>query len=888
MLFTDIESSTSMLERLGERYLDVLAEHDRLLREAIAACGGSEARRAGDSFFAVFSRPEDAVECARRMQVTLEAGAWPERQPPRVRIGIHTGAPHSVNGEFEGIDVHRAARVMAVAHGGQVLLTEGVTPGLDSSVDVLDLGYHRLKDLSAPEHLFQLLGDGLAREFPALRSMNRSNLPIPASPLVDRVSEVEGALALLSRPEVRLLTLTGPGGVGKTRLAIEVAAQAVSQYRGGVWYVPLALIADPALLVSHIAAVLEVEPVAGEPLERSLCAALAERELLLVLDNLEHLVAAAGVVAEVLASAPEVKVLCTSRELLRIGGEHRMDVPPLAPVHASELFLQRALAVHPELIVTEEDRAAIERICARLDGLPLAVELAAGRIAAFGPRMLDARLTKRLALPAGPRDLPARQRTLRATIDWSYQLLVGPERDLLAALAPFIGGVRLETAESILGSEAVDGLISLSEKNLVRRREDSDSEPRFWMLETIREFAAEQSVANGTAEAAADQHAEYFFALAEAAAAELVGPEQLRWLNRLEDDYPNLRAALAHLRETSPSRAVRMAGALGWFWDTRGYPPEVVRQLTDVLATAPADSPARAGALFWAARFVTILGDPGTSRGMLLEALPLLGEGEERLVVLTLSFLAMTAYALGDHPTGTAYHRQSIAAGRSSGDDWALGVALQNCAATEPHYAPDPPNTRDIEKGIAMFEEALTLLRRAGEPRIIAQATRNLATFVIDTGDLDYAQQLIEEALALSRELRFPMNVVASLINRAVISLARGEQRSASRDLGEAIQIGLGSDIEEEVNLLSTTAILAAMRGEVAHAAMLWAATDQMRRRIRYRERPAVKGLRAKWQEQEQADVPDRTVWDAAWHAGAGMTIDDAVALAATVAMRDL
>jgi tetratricopeptide (TPR) repeat protein len=363
----------------------------------------------------------------------------------------------------------------------------------------------------------------------------------------------------------------------------------------------------------------------------------------------------------------------------------------------------------------------------------------------------------------------------------------------------------------------------------------------------------------------------------------LVGPDQLSWLNRLDADHPNLRAALRHLRETAPPRAVRMTGYLGWFWDTRGYPPEVLRQLSDVLATAAPDSPSRGGPLFWAGRFAWMLGDAAAGRRLLLEALPLVDEGEERLAVLILSHLAMADYALGDRARGAAYHRQSIAAARASGDNWALGVALQNCAATAPHYAAYPPTAQDIERAIAMFEEALAFLRPVGEPRTIALATRNLAAFVTDAGDLTYAEQLIEEALAVSRELQFPMNIVAALINRALISLQRGDQRSASDDLGEAIQTGLGSDVEEELKLLSATAILAAMRGEATEAAKLWAAADHARGRIGFREQEAVARMRATWQQQAQAEVGDSGAWEAAWQTGSGLTIHDALALAARI-----
>jgi predicted ATPase/class 3 adenylate cyclase len=560
LLFTDIQGSTRMLDRLGERYRDLLAEHHRVMREAIVGAGGREVDTAGDSFFAVFARAGDAVQCAQRAQRALAEREWPGGEAPPVRMGIHTGAPEIHDGDFVGLDVHRAARVMAVAFGGQVLLTEETRRALGSLVELRDLGYHRLKDLPAPERLFQLLTPGLESEFPLLRSLNRSNLPTPASPLIDRQEEVARAIGLLTRPEVRLLTLLGAGGAGKTRLAIEVAGEAVSHYRDGVWILPLAPIPDAALMISELARVLEIEPSAAEPLDRTVIAALSGRELLLVLDNFEHLLDGAGLVADLLASAPEVDVLSTSREPLRIRGEQRMDVAPLALDDACELFLARALEVRPELSLQDEDRTAVERLCVRLDGLPLALELAAARVAVFGPRALEARLAERLTLPEGPRDLPERQRTLRATIEWSYRLLEPAEQRLFRALAPFTGGVRIDSTESIWGPDATVALISLAEKSLLRRREDADGEPRFWMLETVREFARGQAEATSTAVSAAETHAQYFLLLAEQAAPHLIGKEQHTWLDRLEQDNANLRGALEHLTEYAPEQAVWMAG----------------------------------------------------------------------------------------------------------------------------------------------------------------------------------------------------------------------------------------------------------------------------------------------------------------------------------------
>ena len=454
LLFTDIEGSTRLLDRLGDRYGDLLRVHHRVVREAIAAAGGRAEDCAGDSFFAVFSRAAEAVECAQRAQWALTSAEWPGGAAPRVRMGIHTGTPEVQDGDYVGLDVHRAARVMAVAYGGQVLLTEEARRSCGCEIEVRDLGYHRLKDLRAPEHILQLVVPGVENRFPALHSLNRSNLPTPANALVGRRAEVTTALGLLAEGDGRLVTLLGPGGVGKTRLGLEVAAEAATGYRDGVWLEALATIPDRARMVSELARLLEVDPVPGQLLEQTMCAAVSERELLLVLDNFEHVLDAADVVADLLAAAPGIVVLATSREPLRVRGEQRMQVSPLRLEDAAELFLARARAARPELSLDEEDRAAVERICARLDGLPLALELAAARVAVFSPSRLEARLAERLAVPAGSRDLPERQQTLGATIDWSYQLLKPEERELFASLSPFIGGVRVDSAEALWG---VDG-----------------------------------------------------------------------------------------------------------------------------------------------------------------------------------------------------------------------------------------------------------------------------------------------------------------------------------------------------------------------------------------------------------------------------------------------
>jgi predicted ATPase/class 3 adenylate cyclase len=876
LLFTDIQGSTRLLDRLGDRYRDLLAEHHRVMREAIAGAGGREVDTAGDSFFVAFTRAGEAVECALSAQRALARCEWPGGEVVRVRMGIHTGAPEARDdGGFVGVDVHRAARVMAVAVGGQVLLTQEARVALGPLAEVRDLGYHRLKDLPAPERLFQLLAEGLESDFPPLRSLNRSNLPTPSSPLIDRQDEVGRAMGLLAGPEVRLVTLLGAGGAGKTRLAIEVAGEAAGRYRDGVWIVPLAPIPDATLMVSELARVLEVEPSAGEPLERTVIGALAERELLLVLDNFEHLLDAAGMVADVLASAPRVDVLSTSREPLRIRGEQRMDVPPLPLDHACELFLARALEVRPELSLEHEDRLAVERLCARLDGLPLALELAAARIAVFAPRALEARLAERLALPEGPRDLPERQRTLRATIDWSYRLLEPSEQTLFQALAPFTGGVRVDSAESIWGLDAVGALISLAEKSLLRRREDADGEPRFWMLETVREFAVEQAIASNSHLDAGETHAEYFLALTDEAAPHQIGREQRSWFDRLERDHANLRVALEYLTEHAPAKAVRMAGNLVWFWEIRGYTPEAERRIRDALAAAPADSPRRAQALLHVGRFVLLLGGEFVDAEPLLqEALSLArDEADERVAINAMSHLGWAAEAAGDQQRAMDFKAQALAAARSGEDDWILALALNNHA--------DSSKRTDVRTARAFFEEALLIRRRIGEPRAIALTASNLAGLVLDAGEIDYADTLSDEALTAARNLDYKGMIAAVLSTRAIISLIRNDIQSAGAQIREGIEMARDAHtLDEAATLLSAAGTLAAKQTEPLTAATLWSASEEAHSRGVIEEAQAAATLRAQSQPDTRAATPDQTTWDEAWKTGAELSLDDALALA--------
>ncbi len=880
LLFTDIEGSTAILDRLGDAYAGLLDDHHRLTRAALRASGGREVSVSGDSFFAVFPSPSAAVECVIAAQLAFAEHAWPDGLSLRVRMGIHSGRVIEQDGSYAGMDVHRAARVMAVAHGGQVLLTESARTGLDTRVQLRDLGYHRLKDLPAPEHLFQIVAPGLRAEFPPLRSLNLSNLTTPANPLVGRRDEVAKALELLRRPDIRVLTLLGPGGVGKTRLALEIAAEAATRYQDGVWIAALGAIPAADLVMSELCRVLRLEASSATAPEQALAEALQHRDLLLVLDNFEHVIDAATSISELLSIAPNLHVLATSREALRINGEHRLEVPPLPLDDATELFRQRAVAVRPELRLVNGDVGAVERICSRLDGLPLALELAAARAAILTPTALEERLAQLLDLPEGGRDLPARQRTLRATIEWSYRLLDPGERRLLQLISPFIGGVRIESAESVSGlapAEVLEGLASLRDKSLLRVREDPDGQPRFWMLETIRAFALEAAVADGSMSHAAERHAEHLLALAEAAGPELSTGQARAALDRLDSEYANLRAALDHLERHAPERALRIASALADYWFIRGHAIEGYQRLTSILEATAGDSSVPASALWYASRLACATGQASAAEPPLREAITRAREAHDTpLLARCLSTLAVVEQMLRRPESSLeALHREAIGLAREAGDDWTLSRTLAN-SATRFHIQGDLARARPV------YEEALTVVRRCEGPWGIASIACNLAEVTIDEGDLEQAEELIAEALENAREINYRAIVASSLVTRALLLLYRSEIDAAAEQLWAAIEpTSAASDFETMPVLLSAAAAVAAARGDPLRAATMWAASDSMLAWLARREMPTAALLRAQWLPRARAVAPDARSWAEAWAAGADLAVPQALILAA-------
>jgi len=562
LVFTDIEGSTALLDEIGaEAFKEALADHRRALREAFGAHSGYEVDEAGDGLFYAFASGSQAVTAVAQAMASLSEG------PVRVRVGVHTGEPLLDPPKYVGPDVHKAARIMSAAHGGQVLLS-GATRELIAE-DVLDLGRHRLKDFAEQLSLYQLGFD----RFPPLRTISNTNLPVPLSSFVGREQEVAQVVSLIRDEAARLVTLAGPGGTGKTRLALEAAGELVSEFGAGVFWIGLSPVRDPALVVDTIAQTLGAK--------QELARHIGDKQLLLVLDNLEQVVESAVELAVLLQACPNLRLLVTSRELLRVDGEVVYPVPALAEPEAVELFCARARI--------EPDEAVVE-LCGALDNLPLALELAAARVRVLTPAQILERISQRLDLFRAGRDADPRQQTLRATIAWSYDLLSTDEQRLFARMAVFRGGCTLETAEQVAGAD-VAGLQSLLDKSLLRRTGE-----RFWMLATIREYARELLEGGTEGDVVRRRHADQYVELTELAYTERFD-RGLTWVRKLEEEHDNLRAALDDLQDRDPLRYLQLAGALGWFWLARSHFAEGLRRLEDALASPIEDGPLTARAL---------------------------------------------------------------------------------------------------------------------------------------------------------------------------------------------------------------------------------------------------------------------------------------------------
>jgi predicted ATPase/class 3 adenylate cyclase len=708
-LFTDVEGSTKLLHELGpEGYAVALAEHRRIVREAFGAHGGVEVDTQGDAFFVAFPTAAGALEAAAAARAGLASG------PIRVRIGIHTGDPHVAGEGYVGIDVHRAARIGAAGHGGQVVVS-AATAAHAASGELRELGEHRLKDFDEPVALYQL-GDG---DFPPLKTISNTNLPRPASSFVGRETEVSEIASLL-QDGARLLTLTGPGGSGKTRLAVEAAATLVPEFKAGVFWVGLATLRDPVLVTDEIAQTLGAKD--------GLLEHIGERELLLLLDNLEQVIDAAPELASLVEGCPNLRLLVTSRELLRVRGEIDYPVLPLGDPEAVALFSERA--------GTDGDEA-VHELCRALDNLPLAVELAAARARVLAPGQILERLGQRLDLLKGGRDADPRQQTLRATIEWSYGLLTREEQSLFARLAVFSGGTTFDVIEAIADAD-LDTLQSLVEKSLVRRTGE-----RFWMLETIREYAVERLDDSAEGKELRRRHAEHFLAFVEDAEPHLREASR-EWLDRLEAEHDNVRVALDWL-EPDEELSARLTAAVWRFWSLRGHLAEGRRRVEAALARYERRTGVRARLLEGAADLAIDTDDDETAMLRGQEGLALnreLGNEHSAADCLFLIGLAHT----GSHEWSAAHDAlaEAIRLYRALGDERHAVMATRRLAWTYEHI-------HGLDAARALHEENLRAARAAGDESMQAESLAVLGQYALEEGRLAEALPKLEEAYELHR-----------------------------------------------------------------------------------------------------------------------------------------
>ena len=728
LLFTDIEGSTKLLYELGEGYATALDTHRRVIRDAMAKRGGVEMGTEGDAFFYAFARASDAAGGAAAAQTALSAGRV------RVRMGMHTGEPQLTKEGYVGLDVHTAARIAGCAHGGQVVLSRR-TRELLADVDVTDLGDHRLKDIAEPLRLFQLGND----RFPPLRSLSPTTLPQPVSTFVGREPELGAAAEALAG--ARILTVTGPGGVGKTRFAIALARAALDDYADGVWWVPLVGLPDPAMVVTSIE-----RAVGAADLERW----AAGRRTLLLLDNFEHVIAAAPALSLILAEAHDLSLLVTSRELLRIQGEREFPLEPLSETDGVALFCDRA-GMQPT--------DAIRELCRRLEELPLAIELAAARAGLLAPAQILGRLGERLDLFIGGRDADPRHATLRATIEWSHELLAADERALFAQLGVFAGGATFEAAEAVVGARP-DPMQSLLDKSLLRRTGD-----RLWMLDTIRAYAVEQLEASADAAALRDRHARYYLEVAEGAGLWDWAPGEERHDLAL-DELGNFRAALGWAVSGGDAEVgLRTAAALEGLWVTTDS-AEGARWFEALLPVSEAVSPGvRAGALL-------------TYGG--------------------------TLHPRGDEARAAEVYRQSLADYRSVGDRGGAASVLVRLGHTA-WYRGDP------ETALRLGREGLEDSREAGNHRSEAQALGLIGELEFERGSHDLGLELLGESRDVAGACGFSWWQARMGLRRAK-RLRELERQEEARDealagLRRSVVIG---DRRRVVQLLDLLALLAA------------------------------------------------------------------------------
>jgi predicted ATPase/class 3 adenylate cyclase len=916
LLFTDIESSTRLWEQEGERMSLALAAHDDLSRNAVQNHQGNVVKMTGDGMYAAFADPVDALNAIAALQQSLDQLAAADHVPLRVRAGLHMGIVERRDHDLFGSAVNRAARIMQAAHGGQILLSQAVVDHardcLPPSVSLRDLGAVRLRDLATSEHVYQLLHPQLRQDFPALRSLESSpnNLPQQVTSFIGRERELADAKRLLEG--TRLLTLLGMGGLGKTRLSLQIAADVLEIYPDGVWFVDLAPLKDPLLVPNAAAQVLRIHEEPGKTLTQSLCAHLREHKLLIVLDNCEHLIDACASLADaLLQAAPGLRILATSREALHIRGEQTYPVLPLATPdrkanvdellrsEAVQLFTERARLQKPSFSITERDAPAIAELCARLDGIPLALELAAARLRSLSVSDINARLNDRFKLlTGGSRVALERQQTLRALVSWSYDLLDQNEQIVLDRLSVFAGGFDLQAAEAVCGAEPIapedvlDLVSSLVEKSLVMLEQESQGS-RYGLLETIKEFAHEhlsqrygllgtiqdyaheRLVDRDDVAATAKRHCEYFFEFAKSTRHKLLGAEQAEWTRRAEAELDNLRAAIALPLSggIDAEMAVKFEVALMRFRILRGYSTEARNNIRAALVLPGIQEPNffRAHALYVGGVLATNQSDHAEATKMLTECLAIRrGLDNPRETAATLSTLSTLHLQQDDLAKAREYEEEAINIFRSLQDRLGEAIGLLNLGEISERQ-------NDDQIAHELFEQCLVISRSIEHQELQSECERNLGELALRTDNLQTAHAHFTRSLKICQDAQDKRGEAITLCCLGRTDAALGDYDLARKELSEAIsalqEFEMNSELldclEDYASLLETT-------GHVETAVRIYAAATEVRkglgipRSARYEAEMQSRGKTARASLGEQA-------FESAWSIGRRWSRDEAI-----------
>lgn len=860
LLFTDIEGSTALWEQDGARMSQALAAHDALARHAVESRHGRVVKMLGDGMHAVFDNALDALAATVDLQQALADPAATGGVPLRVRCGLHAGVVERRDNDYFGSPVNRAARIMSAAHGGQVLLSQAVVDCvrniLPSAISLRDLGKVRLKDLATPEHVYQIDHPRLRQQFPALRSLEGTpnNLPQQTTNFIGR----EQALAELQRllAKTRILTLTGSGGCGKTRLCLQVAADSLERFPDGAWLVELAPLSDPERVPQAVATVLGLKEEPGKTISQTLSEHLKDKRVLLILDNCEHLLESCARLADMLMrQIPHLTVLASSREALAIQGEQAYRVPSLSlpdpkQVHTSasvasseamQLFTDRAVLASPDFQVTDQNASALAAICYRLDGIPLAIELAAARARILSVKEINSKLDQRFRLlTGGARTALPRQQTLRALIDWSYDLLSATEQALLGRLSVFASGWTLAATEQVCSGngvaeeEVLDLLTALAEKSLVLVEERAGT-TRYRLLETVRQYARDRLLESGEGEAWRDRHLAFFVSFAEDAKPHLRGADQKAWLDRIEADHDNVRAALTWSSATGANATggLRLADALFRFWYVRGHFGEAFDWISGLLAVGQ-DVPAEV-------------------------------RGE------ALSGAGVMAWQQGNYAVARRLNEECLAIRRNAGDRLAIARSLINLGLVDFDQG-------DYRTARARFEDALAIRRELGSGQGIASVLHNLGAVARATGDLDGARVLFEDSLAIYRELADFWGISISLSNLGSVAYDRADYAGAWKLQEESIVIrqklgdrrGIAESLEGLAALMSACA-------QPRQAVRIWGATERLREEIGAPLSPTERADHALQVSAAGAAMPDHAAFELAWQEGRAMTLEQVI-----------